>query len=548
MLNRRRFFAAAAGLSASAVLARAGSAAAAGLDGITTASMRGSIDATDMGVYPGALDDQSKAFARMLQTASDRDMPLFLPPGIYVAVQPDAAVARPPFRRARRVAPGLWRRRPHAAVAEDAEHIELTGIVIDGANRWLSDNAQGMVDLRRVRHAVIDNCQIVGSGKNGIALERVAGRIENTEISGAADAGIYSVEASGLQITGNSVSDCANGGILVHRWQPADDGTIVSGNRVDAHRRRATAAPGRTATASTSSAPTMSWSRTTSSATAPSRRSAPTAPATSRFPPTPASGSGETGDLFRVRLRRRHHQRQHRRRRRQRHLDRQFQRGRPHGRLLGQHRAQPVASVGPYQQDPPGFGVGISVEADCAVTGNVVENVPLYGMQIGWGEYMRNVVATGNVIRKAGTGIIISVVEGTGSAVISDNVIDSVRDGAIVGYRWARAGDRRPRGRWCRRLCEPHRRAQPRELRAGYSQRRRRPEPANVNAVPVLQAPVATRSASFACTAPHRANSFASTAAHSDFRRRGPGRRRISARCRGQARARPRSRRLRRRS
>ena len=58
-------------------------------------------------------------------------------------------------------------------------------------------------------------------------------------------------------------------------------------------------------------------------------------------------------------------------------------------------------------------------------------------MQIGWGEFMRNVVATGNVIRKAGTGIAVTVVEGAGSAVISDNVIDSVRDGAIVGYRWA---------------------------------------------------------------------------------------------------------------
>jgi hypothetical protein len=58
-------------------------------------------------------------------------------------------------------------------------------------------------------------------------------------------------------------------------------------------------------------------------------------------------------------------------------------------------------------------------------------------MQIGWGEFMRNVVATGNVIRRAGTGIVVTVVEGTGSAVISDNVIDQVRDGAVVGYRWA---------------------------------------------------------------------------------------------------------------
>jgi len=50
MLNRRHFLTCTAGLSASAVLARAGNAEGAGLDGITTASMRGSIDATEMGV------------------------------------------------------------------------------------------------------------------------------------------------------------------------------------------------------------------------------------------------------------------------------------------------------------------------------------------------------------------------------------------------------------------------------------------------------------------------------------------------------------------
>ena len=58
-------------------------------------------------------------------------------------------------------------------------------------------------------------------------------------------------------------------------------------------------------------------------------------------------------------------------------------------------------------------------------------------MQIGWGPYLRNVVATGNVIRKAGTGIVVSVVEGAGTAVISDNVIDGALNGAVVGQRWA---------------------------------------------------------------------------------------------------------------
>ena len=95
-----------------------------------------------------------------------------------------------------------------------------------------------------------------------------------------------------------------------------------------------------------------------------------------------------------------------------------------------------LSTQGPYPADSPGFGVGITVEADTSVTGNVIENAPLYGMHLGWGPYLRNVVASGNVIRQAGTGIAVSVVEGAGSAVISDNVIDGTPNGAIVGHRW----------------------------------------------------------------------------------------------------------------
>ena len=104
-----------------------------------------------------------------------------------------------------------------------------------------------------------------------------------------------------------------------------------------------------------------------------------------------------------------------------------------------------LSTEGPYPADAPGFGVGITVEADTAVTGNMVENAPLYGIKIGWGPYMRNVVATGNVIRKAGTGIAVTVVEGAGSAVISDNVISETRKRrdprlSLVGRRHRRHG------------------------------------------------------------------------------------------------------------
>jgi uncharacterized secreted repeat protein (TIGR03808 family) len=94
-----------------------------------------------------------------------------------------------------------------------------------------------------------------------------------------------------------------------------------------------------------------------------------------------------------------------------------------------------IRDSAPYGE-PGEFGTGISVEADCSVTGNVVENIERFGMVIGWGPYLRDVVASSNVIRDADTGIYVSVVEGAASTVISDNVISGSSKGAIVGYRW----------------------------------------------------------------------------------------------------------------
>jgi len=77
--------------------------------------------------------------------------------------------------------------------------------------------------------------------------------------------------------------------------------------------------------------------------------------------------------------------------------------------------------------------VGIAVEADTAVTGNVVENATTAGIMLGWGHYLRDVAATGNVVRKADSGIAVSVVPGAGTALIANNVIAETMRGAIIG-------------------------------------------------------------------------------------------------------------------
>ncbi|MDQ2634676.1 MAG: TIGR03808 family TAT-translocated repetitive protein, partial [Pseudomonadota bacterium] len=316
-------------------------------------------------------------------------------------------------------------------------HIELTGLVIDGAGRWIGDHARGIVDFSRVEHAVIDNCRIAGSGKYAIAFENVGGRIERSTVSGASDAGIYSVGATGLAITGNTVSDCGNGGILVHRRQAGDDGTIVSGNRVE----RIGARSGGTgqygnginvfradkvvvsgnvvsdcafSAVRANSASDLQISGNTCS------RSGETALyAEFSFQGAVISGNIVDGAANGISIV-------------------NFDRG---GRMAAcsGNIVRNLSTEGPYPANAPGFGVGITVEADTTVTGNMVENAPLYGIKIGWGPYMRNVVATGNVVSDAGTGIAVTVVEGAGPAVISGNVISEARRGAILGYRWTEA-------------------------------------------------------------------------------------------------------------
>lgn len=434
MLDRRRFLATTAGFAAGGLALPA--AAASLFTEATLTAMRGSIDAADFGVRANALDDQSKAFARMLEKASEADAPVFLPPGRYTV----SNVTLPKRVRLMGV-PGatliVYGGDGHFLAAENADHVELTGLVLDGSNRWLGEQVQGALDLREVAHLVIDNCQLIGSAKYGIALERAAGRIERSRISGAAEAAVWTVNARGLAITGNHVADCGNGGILVHRWQPGEDGTIVSGNRVERihalhggtgqfgnginvfRAGNVTVTGNQVADCAFSAIRSNSGGNVQVSGNTCLRSGETAIYSEFAFEGAAISSNIVDGAANGISVV-------------------NFNEGGRMGVVSG-NLVRNLSETGPYKADPPGFGVGITVEAETTVTGNVVENAPRYGMHLGWGPYLRNVVATGNVIRRVGEGIAVSVVEGVGATVISDNIIEGAGRGAIVGHRWTEA-------------------------------------------------------------------------------------------------------------
>ena len=78
------------------------------------------------------------------------------------------------------------------------------------------------------------------------------------------------------------------------------------------------------------------------------------------------------------------------------------------------------------------------IEADSAVTGNVIENAPSFGIVAGWGKYLRDVAISGNVIRKTFAGIGVSVTSGAGTALVNNNMISETPRGAVVGLDHAR--------------------------------------------------------------------------------------------------------------
>lgn len=403
------------------------------LSGMSGARIRGSLDATQLGVRPDSSEDQSAAFRAMLAEASHRNIPLFLPPGRYIV----SDIALPSFTKIIGV-PGATRivqGGDSLFHAEGRDRISLSDLTFDGIGLPLGASSNGLVDLKRVSHLAIEDCSVTGSSKHCLALEGASGRIANSAISKASDAAIYTIDGSGLDITGNHVADCGNGGILVWRRNQADDRTIVGGNRVERIRADAGGTGQNGNGINTFRADNVIVSGNIVSDCAFSALRANSCNNV-QFGNNTCLRSGETaiyaefsfeGAVINANV-----------------VDHaangisivNFDKGGRLGACTGNIVCN-LTSSGPYPAEGAGFGTGISIEADCTASGNVIEGAPLFGMQIGWGPFMRNVVATGNVIREAGVGIVVSVVEGTGLAVISGNVIDHAQNGAIVGYRWA---------------------------------------------------------------------------------------------------------------
>ncbi|MGV8839517.1 MAG: TIGR03808 family TAT-translocated repetitive protein [Bauldia sp.] len=393
----------------------------------------GAIDVTAHGAVPDAPGDQTMPIQTALDAAAAADGVLFLPPGRYrvanltlparcrIAGVPGASVLE--F-----IGDG------HLLAGRGCAIVRIDDVVIDGMGLALGETVPGTIYLADCPDVAIAGCRFAGSAAAAIALEGCAGRIAGNDVVSAA-VGMWLVNSTGLAVTGNTVTDCADNGILVHRWEPGEDGTIVSGNRVErigaasggtgpygnginvyqAHgvivsgnriadcaftAVRANGADGVTITGNncTRLGETAIYSEFAFEG----------AVIADNVVDTAATGISVANLIDGGRM-----------------------------ATVSGNIVRNLTGAGPYPADPPGFGNGIYVEADSTVTGNVVDGGPLAGIWLGWGPYLRNVVATGNIVRGTRFGIAVSVVEGAGPVTIADNLISGTAEGGIFGYRWA---------------------------------------------------------------------------------------------------------------
>lgn len=412
-------------------LALAERAGAAGLLG--EAGLRGSLKEETSLAMPEEGESGSRRFASVLKEAAARGRPVFLPPGTYHVSDldlPDNADISGVPGRSRIVYSGNG----SLFTAIGRKRLRLSGLVIDGSNRWLADTAGGLLHFIGVERVEIENCEILGSARNGVHLEGCGGEIRNNRLSGAADAAIYAVESRMLAIRDNVVTGCGNGGILVHRYKPAEDGTIISGNRVSgilAH-NGGTGQNGNGINVFRAGNVMISGNHVEDCAFSAIRansgsgvqitgnqclRSGETA-IYSEFAFEGATISanmvdGAANGISVV----------------------NFNEG---GRLatISGNVVRNIRAAAPYPPIGPGFGVGIAAEADTVISGNAIDGAGTWGLLLGWGPYLRNVVATGNMIRDVPLGCAVSVADGAGSALIADNVFSATPDGAVAGFRW----------------------------------------------------------------------------------------------------------------
>jgi uncharacterized secreted repeat protein (TIGR03808 family) len=392
------------------------------------------IDAVTLGVRAGGTVEQTTALQSAIDQTAGARVALVLGPGEYRTGELKLPTGTQILgvRGATRL---IFEGGNGLIFARGADHVTLSGLILDGKGKPLAED-RGLLQLSWGGDVRIIDCEIIDSGRHGIVLEDIEGLVSGTTITAIADTGIVSRNARGLSIQNNVVRSAGNGGILLMRTTKGDDGTQVLDNRIED-----ISAAGKSGNAIyivNAENVTVRGNRINRAVTSGVRgKAASNLQVISNLINNVGdvaiySEFGYEGAV----------------------IANNTINGAAHGIAVANfseggrlavvqgnliRNLKSTQPTGTTSKGSAGAGVGITVEADAAVTGNVIENAPDTGIKLGWGEYLRDVTVTGNVVRNVGFGITASVSIGAGQAVIAGNLVAGASRGSIVGMDFAEA-------------------------------------------------------------------------------------------------------------
>ncbi|MGE0339550.1 MAG: TIGR03808 family TAT-translocated repetitive protein [Xanthobacteraceae bacterium] len=386
-------------------------------------------DVTKLGVRANSSDDQTRALQNAINAAAGARIPLFFPPGFYrgadIVLPTGAHLVGVPG--ASRLALGFG---ASLLASSNAEHIRLFGLTFEGGGRPLPEK-RGLLTFRSTRNFIMRDCAVTGAGGSALVLEGVEGEIADNTFTGATKAAIFSLDATGLAIRNNTIRNIGNNGILVWRSEKGDDGTLVTGNRIMdiSARDGGSGQNGNAVNIFRAANVIVSDNRIKNCAFSAIRGNAAS---NMQIRGNSTSSLGEVaiysefdfegavitnntidGAALGISVT-------------------NFNHG---GRLaiVQGNLIRNLVTRGKAFVDQEARGIGIGVEADTIVSGNVIERAPVAGIWLGWKEYQRDVSVTGNIVRQSRIGIAIQVSKGAGAALVADNLISGTTMGAILG-------------------------------------------------------------------------------------------------------------------
>ena len=392
-------------------------------------------DATHYGVRPGSSDDQTRALQRAIDEAARAQVPLALPPGVYLTgmLRLQKGTQLVGVRGATKM---IFIGGASMLQSEGAGGIGLTNITLDGGGVPLPTR-RGLVHCLSGRDIRITDCEIIGSGGNGIWFENCSGEVSGNIISKIAVTGFTSFDAQGLLVSRNTIVGTNDNGIEILRHAIGNDGTLVLDNRIEdikagpggsgqygnainAFRAGNVIVRGNRISNCDYSA-VRGNSASNIQITGNSVSSVREVALYSEFAFEGAVIANNTVDGAALGI-----------------SICNFNEGGRIAVVQGNiiRNLLPKRPIGTAPDDDA--GIGIYVEADTSVTGNVIEKAPSFGIIAGWGKYLRDVAISGNVIRNAFVGVGVSVMPGAGTALVNNNMISQTPRGAVVGLDHAR--------------------------------------------------------------------------------------------------------------